>query len=569
MMKRVKSALALILALLMVLALGTSAFAAEEEYSITVTNSNKSISIDGKTYSAYKIFDATYDGDNVAYTVSTEFEDFEYKVDKTSYTGKDLINYLERQTSNSEVMDAFAKAALEYATNEGIAAAGTAFASGETATISLSEAGYYVVSGTAAAASNKQEVTAACALTTAKPTASVTVKADVPSVDKKIVEGEKRIAANSASIGDSVNYEITSKVPAMTGYVKYFFVMQDTLSKGLTYNDNMTVKVGDTTLVANTGYTVKATKNTTDGTTSIEIVFKDFINYKTQEGAAITVNYSATVNQDASLSPVEGNINEVKLVFSNNPNEKGTGDPDEPDKPGPSDPVGETPVAKTKTFVTGLKLKKIDGKTNKKLTGAKFEIKGDAQKVVLINKEMFKASDNGDYYMLKDGTYTNTIEPITDKTKEGYNADKFDSVTQKYEKVTVVDKTTEASKINTVGYVDENGVLKFEGLNQGTYTITELVSPSGYNLLKTPITIKITANATLDGCTWTVQKDGVTLSTDTEDTTLYVFDVANNSGKELPTTGGIGTTIFYVLGAVLVLGAGVVLITRKRMSKER
>ena len=563
-MKRAKSAFALVLALVMVLALGTGAFAAEQ-YSITVTNSNKSISIDGKTYSAYKIFDATYDGDNVAYTVSSEFENFAYTVDDTTYKGETLIKYLEGQTSNSEVMDAFAKAALKYATDNSIAAAGSAVASGETATIALQEAGYYVVSGTAAAASNKQEVTAACALTTAKPAASVTVKADVPSVDKKIVDGEKKLSANSASIGDKVDYEITSKVPSMTGYVKYFFVMQDTLSKGLTYNEDMTITLGDKTLVKDTDYTVTATKND-DGTTSVEIVFKNFIQYKAQEGAAITVNYSATVNQDASLEPVEGNINEVKLVFSNNPNKEASGLPDEPDKPNPSDPTGETPIAKTKTFVTGLKLKKIDGQNSKKLTGAKFEIKGTAQKVVLINKEIFKASDSGEYWMLKNGTYTKT-EPITDKEQEGYNADSYDSVTQKYEKVTVVDKNTEAEEINTVGYVDENGILKFEGLNQGEYTITELVSPSGYNLLKDPINIKITANATLDGCTWTVMKDGETISTDAEDTTLYVFEVANNSGKELPTTGGIGTTIFYVLGALLVIGAGVVLITKKRMSK--
>ena len=114
------------------------------------------------------------------------------------------------------------------------------------------------------------------------------------------------------------------------------------------------------------------------------------------------------------------------------------------------------------------------------------------------------------------------------------------------------------------GYVDENGVLTFEGLGEGTYTITELVAPNGYNLLKDPITITITANATLEGCTWTVKngETGLTAGADH----LFAFDVENNSGTELPSTGGTGTTIFYILGSLLVVVAGVVLVTRKRMN---
>lgn len=184
-------------------------------------------------------------------------------------------------------------------------------------------------------------------------------------------------------------------------------------------------------------------------------------------------------------------------------------------------------------------------------------------KVVLINKTIYKASETGTYYMLKDGTYTETA-PVTDKNADGYNADLYDDVNKKYEKVTVVDKTTVPTEINATGYVDENGVLTFEGLGEGTYTITELVAPNGYNLLKDPITIMITANATLEGCTWTVKngETGLTAGADH----LFAFDVENNSGTELPSTGGTGTTIFYILGSLLVVVAGVVLVTRKRMN---
>ena len=546
-MKHIKRTMALLLAVVLVLALSVGAFAAEN-YSITVTNTNTSVSINGNTYRAYKIFDATYSGDHVAYTVSKEFEGFTYE----GKSGDDLIAYLGDST-NSVDFDAFAKAALAHAVANSIPAAGSVEATAETATIELSAPGYYLVAGTATAP-DKQTVTAACSLTTAKPTATVNPKVDAPSIGKKIVEDNGDVDANTANIGDSVNYKITSKVPSMQGYTKYYFVIEDTLSKGLTFNDDLAITIGGTKLTTGTDYTLTTAKNT-DGTTSLEIVFKNFIQYKAQTGVAITVTYSATLNQDATLDPAAGNPNKVKLIYSNNPNETGTGT----DKPGEGDPVGETPESETKTYVTGVKLTKVDSKdSGKALTGAKFQIKSTGMKVVLVNKEIFKASNSGTYYMLKDGTYT--TEAPSEATK-----DKYDSTTQKYEKVTVIDKTTIPTEINATGYVDANGVLTFEGLGEGEYEITELIAPQGYNLLKDSITLVITATPTLNGCTWTVTENGTALIADSE--YLYAFNVENNSGTELPSTGGIGTTIFYIVGSLLAVGAVILLVTKKRMDK--
>ena len=547
-MKHIKRTLALLLAVVLVLALSIGAFAAEN-YSITVTNTNESVSISGNTYRAYKIFDATYSGDHVAYTVSKEFEGFTYE----SKSGDDLIAYLGTLENNSEALDKFAKAALAYAAEKSIQAAGSITATGESATIALDAPGYYLVTGTATP-SEGQTVTAACSLTTAKPTATVNPKVDAPSIDKKIVKGATDVDANTANIGDSVNYKITSSVPNMQGYEKYYFVIEDTLSKGLTFNGDLKITIGSKTLVKDTDYTLTVTKNS-DGTTSLEIVFKNFIQYKAQTDVAITVTYSATLNQDATLDPAAGNPNKVKLIYSNNPNATGEGI----DKPNSTDPVGETPESETKTYVTGVKLTKVDANNKSKtLTGAKFEIKGEGMKVVLVNKEIFKASSIGTYYMLKDGPYT-TEEP-SEATK-----DKYDSTTQKYEKVTVVDKTTVPTEINATGYVDANGVLTFEGLGEGEYEITELIAPQGYNLLKDPIKLVISANATFAGCTWTVTENGTALKSDSEH--LYAFSVENNSGTELPSTGGIGTTIFYIVGSLLAVGAVILLVTKKRMGK--
>ena len=345
-----KSLLTLLLALVMVFTMASTVMAAAESYSITVKNTNAAISISGNTYNAYKIFDVTYSQDKAhfAYTVAKEFEGFSYTVGDKSYRGDALVSYVSDLTNDSEALDAFAKAALKYATENKIAAAGNATvgADSETATINVPSAGYYLVTGTVTAPKG-QTITAACALTTTKPKAEIDVKADAPSIDKKIVEGKSKVEANTAGIGDTVSYEITSKVPNMKGYTKYFFVMEDTLSKGLTFNDDVAVKIGNTTLTQDTDYTLTTTNNS-DGTTSIEIVFKNFIQYKKQVGAAITVTYSATVNQDAELDPTVGNPNDVRLIYSNNPNAEGKGT----DKPATGDATGETPKSIVKTYVT-------------------------------------------------------------------------------------------------------------------------------------------------------------------------------------------------------------------------
>lgn len=582
-MKKVKSFFALLLAVIMTLALGTTAFAeTAQTYSITVKNTNENISIAGNEYKAYEVFSATYDAaGHVTYYATEAFKNFTFTVNGTTYntsssdatTGLDaLVDVLAKEENNSAVMDDFSEAIMAYISANNITTSYSATAANESATIAVPEAGYYVVTGEAYRADKTSEkVVTAYALTTAKPNAEVIVKADIPSVDKKIVEGEKELAANTASIGDTVNFKITSAVPNMTGYDKYFFVVNDTLSKGLTYDGDstLTVKIGDATLVQGTDYTVESVVDNTAKTTALTIVFKNFIQYKDQADAAITITYSATVNQDADLSPVEGNPNTVTLTYSNNPNVTPTGKPGDEDVPGTGDATGVTPESKTVTYVTGLKLLKVDGKdTSKTLAGAKFSISGTTQKVVVVNEQIFKAVDSvaeGEtaYYMLKDGTYTDQAA-VEDKTSNDYNADKYDSTTQKYVLTNVISTENKEETFQATGYTNAQGILTFEGLNAGTYTITELIAPNGYNLLKNPITIEIKANATADGCTWTVTKDGTELTANTA--YLYEFTVENNAGSELPSTGGIGTTIFYVVGSILVVGAGVLLISKKRMN---
>ena len=117
------------------------------------------------------------------------------------------------------------------------------------------------------------------------------------------------------------------------------------------------------------------------------------------------------------------------------------------------------------------------------------------------------------------------------------------------------------------GTTDENGYIDWDGLEAGTYTLTETKAPAGYKL-RTPASITIVIdkdNPTVDGSEATFTNDPVT---DATETNFLGVDVPNTPGTSLPSTGGMGTTILYVGGSILVILAAVLLITKRRMNAE-
>ena len=111
----------------------------------------------------------------------------------------------------------------------------------------------------------------------------------------------------------------------------------------------------------------------------------------------------------------------------------------------------------------------------------------------------------------------------------------------------------------------DDGVVRFVGLGAGTYTITETKTPSGYNTLA-PVTVDIafTANPTGEGAVhWSKTSGDATYNPATG---VFEMTIENQKGSELPETGGMGTTMLYLVGAALVICAGVLLVTRRRMS---
>ena len=591
-MKQLKSILALLLTLSLLLALGLTAYA-EGETTYTLTITPKATDKGTHTYEAYQIFTGTLavkdnkkilsdiawganvDKDNgtkmtaLANTINGLYDpdltgEDALTADSTASAFADAIAGL-NATADGEtaqaVAEAFAGVLKGNPAGTGNCNLGDTDETNNDALITNLPAGYYLVKDQDSSLANTNSAYTRYILQVLGDT-ELGAKNEVPSVDKKIQEGDTQVSANTASIGDSIPYVISSKVPDMTGYNKYYFVLNDTMSKGLTFNNDVVVKINGTALGTD-AYTVTYSTDATTGVTTLKIVLKNFIQYNTAtyKGKDITVTYSATLNEKAELGPA-GNVNDVKLTYSNDPNFDYQGT----DEPGPSEPKGETPKVEVKTFTTGIKLTKVDNSTPPQtLTGAKFSIAGDAVKVTLINREVYKTIsgepvDDNVWYMLKDGTYTKTAP--TDATKDSY-----DSTTQKYAKITEVVETTKTEPVSATGYVNSSGVLTFEGLAAGTYTITELVAPEGYNLLKSPITVVITGslNQNQKTCSWSATVDGENATIGNDN--LIQLTAKNSSGNELPSTGGIGTTLFYVLGGLMVVGAGAVLIARRRAGR--
>ncbi len=496
-----KKVLSVLTALVLVLALAIPAFAGN----ITIKPNDKVTSLAGRTFTAYKVLNATRTGDKIVYSVPDGAKDFmaeKFSIDKDdiafSYKVAQAIEKLTddaRMTFAADVLEAIRTSKIKNVTNK----TGSLNDSGNYVISDLEE-GYYIVKD-----SGTETPVSALMLTTTDE--EIVIKADKPSVEKKI-DGDNDtddsttglVDYNTAAIGDDVPFVITSTVPSTNGYKSYKMIFTDTLSKGLTYNANSLVvtatKDGSVeTLTKDTDYTVMQ-----DG----QVITFKFENVKGWDGKKIDIKYTAKVNNNAVIG-TSGNENKVNLEYSNNPTQESSSE--------------KTPDDKTRTFVTEFKLVKVDANDNSKLAGVEFELTGTKLNTVLVT----------------DADGNRTVQ-----------------VTEENVKITV--KT------------DANGEIKFTGLAAGEYTLTETKPLEGYNILSEPIKITIGWTAPADdnsACTWTYS-DNVDTSGN-----IATITVENQGGAELPSTGGIGTTIFYVVGGLLVVGAAVLLVTRRKVALEK
>ena len=298
-MKRARKLASLLLALVMVLSLATTAFAAETG-SITVDNP-----IADKTYTAYKIFDVTYNTDKSAYsyTISAKSEWFNVVASvetegtvTSKFTGLTFQKAFSEDTYVVIKGDAFSAPDFAAALNNAVnGKTGTTLTvAGGKATATGLDLGYYFVTSTSGAL---------CNLTTTNPSATIHDKNDMPF--------DKKDDKDSADVGETVNYTITGKVPDHTGFTTYTYLITDTMSDGLTFNKNVKVTVGgtDVTSACTIDYTVD-----NKFTVSIPVMDKTI-------GAKIEVTYSAVVNEKA-FAKIEKNS--ATLTYSNDPTKSET-----------------------------------------------------------------------------------------------------------------------------------------------------------------------------------------------------------------------------------------------------
>lgn len=532
------------------------------EHTITIKNTDSSVE---HSYVAYRVFEGNLDttdhilsdiqwstgvvaGQVMSALKSPDGNPEYYKDFANCTTAQDVTEVLVGYGNDSQKLDSFATLVSSKLRNAaGISTAVRKEVDGKQVidhyTIPVTGDGYYFIKDADNSVTAEGESYTKYMLSVVHDV-EIDAKDDHIVPEKKIIEDNNTpVDANSASIGETITYRVTVDIPKMEGYKAYTFTMNDTFSKGLDFQQIQSVMVANSTLVETDDYTVIAIENA-DGTTKLTVNFIDFIQYKGTSGQVV-VTYTAKLDTDAVVGG-EGNPNTVNFTYSNNPSTTGIGN---------GGSTGVTPDDETVTYTTALNLLKVDGRDNSiALQGAKFKIEGDGVNTVITTGTKFEKApytagnnetvDNETYYLLGDGTYSTTApDPAPEDT---------------YVLVHFTKITTKSATVDCDGTTGPDGKTDFIGLSAGTYTLTEVESPDGYNLLPEPIEF---------GINWTASK-GFTVAANehngiTYDPTTGTFSITveNNKGSVLPHTGGIGTTIFMIVGGVLILGAAVVLVS--------
>ena len=399
-MKRVFAAAAAIATVFGLAATTVATANAADNATLTVSTTDAKFA--GKTVNAYKMFSATVSGDGkaVSYTLPDEWKPFFENSTASGLTGATNENVNDKANDyvsklQGEDLVAFATKASNWAQNKAnnIAAGATATVSADasndkyTATFAGLDYGYYVVAVPGATLANTSGQYATL-VSVGRANVTADIKGDLPTVDKKVqVDGTGKDATDE-KIGDTLKFTLTSTIPDMSAYNTYTFNFKDTLSKGLTFGQVDSVKVGDTALTTDTDYTV-ATAPADNGKTLLTVTMKNFKNQQANVGKKITVTYTATLNKDAVVGGA-GNVNSATIQYSNNPSTNGT---------------GESEPSKVRVFTYGFTVDKYTGKnyddTATRLAGAEFTLAHKGGTAISFVKVADSATQNAVYRVAK------------------------------------------------------------------------------------------------------------------------------------------------------------------------
>lgn len=567
-MKHFKKLASLLLATIMVFGLAATALAttdtdpeptpAYQHMEGTLTGGSITINnaVVGNTYSIYQLMyvdSQSEDENNISYKANTHWDGFLRSDAANPYVSVSTNGYVTwhypDNMSHDDAVIKFAKLALDYAKDNSITPVATQDVTSneepEPNTVTLTfpglMMGYYLVDSTVGTLLSLD--------TNNDGEGKVWEKNTKPTNEKQVQEDNDNGwgSSNDAQVGDTVNFRSTVTLPKGSERVVY----HDTMSPGLTlidWVDNATVENPNPTPISEWGikvysdeamtdeldlgtdYTISIHTNYDPGANpdphhplsehvkyennhcTFEVIFSQtYLDLPigtgdTDRTETVYIKYSATINENAVIG-VDGNTNSSQLKYGH-------------------DGEAVTTPSITKTYVWAFNILKYgDGDKTKKLAGAEFVLLDKAdQKNIKVAIFESKTQDTVTYNMIKEW------KPLSEITQD-------DIITWPTEAILTTD---DQGTVNPIGGLD----------SVDTYYLREIKAPAGYNLLETDKDFQVTPPTE-------------------ENPTVLTIEVNNNSGAEMPSTGGIGTTIFYVVGSILLVGAVVLLVVKKRMSVSK
>ena len=536
MKKTIKKLLAALLAVAMLCAMAIPAFAYDTKEDIDKNH----------CYDAFQIFKGDVSDDNTISNVQwgqniPDDKDFlaQLKEDPTlripfqdANSLQEVLDVMKGWTTSDDNSIAFARFVCNYIYTDAHANSTPVKQGGHTGGFELDEAGYYLIVDTSSFSSSADGDSYHAynsfllKVNKAHYHVQITPKVVKPTVEKKVYDnddgsssGDNNGWGSSAdhAINEEFQFQLIATLPesenngrAYDYYNEYTVRFNDTLSNGITYdrldsvvinsdghtyditNDSSMYEVDDSQLKNDNSFVVSIP--------DVKTCVKD-PEFNLNNGATITVTYTAHLNENAAVNGSAENKNSVRLQYSNNPRPDG-------------EYWGYTPTPESEVYVYTYQLnntKRAETENGTPLPGAVFQLYSDAD----YKNEVKLYQDGEFYYPIKNATGKEAVEMKS----------------------------------------AANGQFNVKGLDAGTYYLRETTPPAGYSAC--PDTT-IVISATHDG-------NRVNL----ESSKLYTTIINNKAGGiTLPSTGGIGTTLFYVVGGGLMVAAIVLLVTKKRMENK-
>jgi len=574
-MKKFTKLLGIVLIIALVMSMGTAAFAVDDG-SITISDA-----VDGEKYNLWKVFDLTYGGDGqtnaegpdsetivartytpVSYTYTsggnsdtflTALQGADSPFTLTAVTGSTTVFNVVRKTgaTDQQIIDFVKNNISKLPADRQVLPADQVAANNTVSWTGLPYGYYYATSSLGSLVTIDSTLKAV----------SVHDKNVTTQQDKSVEEnstgnyGDK----NDVKVGDKVKFQTKITIGAHQSNVVYHDIMQlDKLamdwSSVKVYKADTSGNITTTELEAanitgiyysyegtNPAQTSTIPSDTKYSGDTFAIAFSNDYTEALSANTVLYVTYEATLTTGALVGDQSG---KTKDQGNDNKSSVTYGD------------AQRTEWDWTRTYTWAIDIYKFTGTTapGTPLADAVFNLKDSSGAVM-------------NFVKVSDGAAAVKADPTANPpvaAKDG---------TPTIYRVAVTGDTTTTTDLVTPA----SGMIQIIGLDANktgeSYTLVEKDAPKGYNKLTSDITVTITSNtspAADQGSDGTKQANGTVTVTNKQGTATGTgtINVLNQSGTELPSTGGIGTTIFYVVGSILVVAAGVLLITKKRMSRE-